>query len=105
MRGGGGVAWIGPTNLMEEIGTDDILFETDFPHPTSLYPGVQEHIEKTLGACHFETRKRVLQGNAVGAVPPAGAMLSDNSWPTAGWVRPRLFANLPPVSWQTRTQE
>ena len=57
---------LGPTKLMEEIGTDNILFETDFPHPTSLYPGVQEHIEKTLGAYDFETRKRVLQDNAAG---------------------------------------
>ena len=39
-------------------------FETDFPHPTSLYPGVQDKLVATLGSYDYETRKRVLQLNA-----------------------------------------
>jgi uncharacterized protein len=41
------------------------MFETDFPHPTSLYPGVQEKLVKTLGGYDFAIRRRVLEQNAV----------------------------------------
>jgi uncharacterized protein len=54
-----------PTKMLEEIGVDKLMFETDFPHPTSLYPGVQEKLVKTLGGYDYETRKRVLERNAV----------------------------------------
>lgn len=53
-----------PKNMLEEIGIDRVMFETDFPHPTSLYPGVQEKIAETLGEHDFATRKRVLHDNA-----------------------------------------
>ena len=36
---------IAPRKLIEDIGEDNILFETDFPHPTCLYGNVQETIE------------------------------------------------------------
>jgi len=55
----------GPQLLLERLGVDKVLFETDFPHPTSLYPGVQEHLVETLGGYDFATRKRVLEQNAV----------------------------------------
>lgn len=55
----------GPLDLMERIGPDKVLFETDFPHPTALYPNVQEHIVATLGGHSPEVRKQVLQSNAV----------------------------------------
>jgi uncharacterized protein len=54
-----------PTKMLEEIGVDKLMFETDFPHPTSLYPGVQEKLVKTLGGYDYETRRRVLERNAV----------------------------------------
>ena len=53
-----------PKHMLEEIGVDRVLFETDFPHPTSLYPGVQDKLVEVLGGYDFETRKRILQGNA-----------------------------------------
>jgi predicted TIM-barrel fold metal-dependent hydrolase len=56
---------VGPQMLLETIGVDNVLFETDFPHPTSLYPGVQAHVMKTLGGYSHEIRKKVLQDNAV----------------------------------------
>ena len=56
---------VGPQKLLETIGVDKVLFETDFPHPTSLYPGVQEHIMKTLGGYDQSVRKKVLETNAV----------------------------------------
>jgi predicted TIM-barrel fold metal-dependent hydrolase len=55
---------VGPKLLLETVGFDKVLFETDFPHPTSLYPGVQEHIVATLGGYDPAVRKMVLQGNA-----------------------------------------
>jgi predicted TIM-barrel fold metal-dependent hydrolase len=54
-----------PTKMLEEIGATKLMFETDFPHPTSLYPGVQEKLVKTLGGYDYETRKQVLERNAV----------------------------------------
>jgi uncharacterized protein len=54
-----------PTKMLDEIGVDRIMFETDFPHPTSLYPGVQEKLVKTLGGYDYATRRRVLEQNAV----------------------------------------
>ena len=35
---------VAPKSLIEAIGEDNLLFETDFPHPTCLYPNVQEYI-------------------------------------------------------------
>jgi predicted TIM-barrel fold metal-dependent hydrolase len=56
---------VAPKLLLNTIGVDKVLFETDFPHPTSLYPGVQEHIVETLGGYDQSVRKKVLQTNAV----------------------------------------
>ena len=56
---------VGPKQLLETIGVDNVLFETDFPHPTSLYPGVQAHLVDTLGGYSREVQKKVLQDNAV----------------------------------------
>jgi len=55
---------VGPTQLLETIGVNKVMFETDFPHPTSLYPGVQEHIVDVLGGYDYEVKKRVLERNA-----------------------------------------
>ena len=54
-----------PQHMLEEIGFDRVLFETDFPHPTSLYPGVQEKLVETVGGYDYETRKQILERNAV----------------------------------------
>jgi uncharacterized protein len=53
-----------PKRMLEEIGVDRLLFETDFPHPTSLYPGVQDKLVETLGGYDYPTRKRILERNA-----------------------------------------
>ncbi|HEY0958561.1 MAG TPA: amidohydrolase family protein [Novosphingobium sp.] len=55
---------IAPKQLLETIGVDNVMFETDFPHPTSLYPGVQEHLVNVLGGYSYEVAKKVLQDNA-----------------------------------------
>jgi predicted TIM-barrel fold metal-dependent hydrolase len=56
---------IGPKQLLETVGVDRVLFETDYPHPTSLYPGVQEHLIDTLGGYDRSVQKKVLESNAV----------------------------------------
>lgn len=56
---------LGPKLLLETIGVDKVMFETDFPHPTSLYPGVQAHLVDVLGGYDHATKKKVLQDNAV----------------------------------------
>jgi predicted TIM-barrel fold metal-dependent hydrolase len=55
---------VAPKLLLDTIGVNKVLFETDFPHPTSLYPGVQEHIIDTLGGYDYDVKKRVLERNA-----------------------------------------
>jgi uncharacterized protein len=54
-----------PKHMLDEIGVDRLMFETDYPHPTSLYPGVQDKLVETLGGYDYEIRKRVLERNAV----------------------------------------
>jgi predicted TIM-barrel fold metal-dependent hydrolase len=56
---------VGPKLLLETIGEDKLMFETDFPHPTSLYPGVQAHLVETLGGYSHEVCKKVLERNPV----------------------------------------
>jgi predicted TIM-barrel fold metal-dependent hydrolase len=56
---------VGPKQLLETIGVNKVMFETDFPHPTSLYPGVQEHLIETLGGYSRHVQERVLEKNAV----------------------------------------
>ena len=56
---------VAPRRLIDKIGVDRILFETDFPHPTSLYGDeVHERIEVGLGDSDDETRRKILWENA-----------------------------------------
>ena len=48
----------------KEIGEDNVLFETDFPHPTCLYPNVREHVEKSLAGLSEKAQRKVLYENA-----------------------------------------
>ncbi len=50
--------------LLDKIGVDHVMFETDFPHPVCLYPNVQEQIIDVFGGIDPETRRKVLQDNA-----------------------------------------
>ncbi|MCP4905866.1 MAG: amidohydrolase [bacterium] len=55
---------IAPAHLIDVVGEDNVLFETDYPHPTCLYPDVQEYIAE-ISTGWSETRKRkILQDNA-----------------------------------------
>ncbi len=55
---------LGPKTQLDIVGVDKVLFETDYPHPTSLYPDVQSRLAEVLGDHPYEVRKKVLQDNA-----------------------------------------
>jgi predicted TIM-barrel fold metal-dependent hydrolase len=54
-----------PAHMIEKVGVNNVLVETDVPHPTCLYPGAREHFSKVMGGLDEHIRRRVLQDNAV----------------------------------------
>ena len=50
--------------LLDKVGDDRVLFETDFPHPTCLYPSPLETVADKMRALRPETRRRVMGENA-----------------------------------------
>ena len=55
----------GVKHFIESIGPNNLLFETDFPHPTCLYPESQAHLAQVLARLDPAVRRRVVQDNAV----------------------------------------
>jgi predicted TIM-barrel fold metal-dependent hydrolase len=55
---------VAPKSLIEAIGEDNLLFETDFPHPTCLYPNVKEYLAEVTSDWASTTRRKILQDNA-----------------------------------------
>jgi predicted TIM-barrel fold metal-dependent hydrolase len=55
---------IAPQLLIEQIGVDNILFETDYPHPVCLYGNVREKIDAGLKGHNAEVRDKILWRNA-----------------------------------------
>jgi uncharacterized protein len=51
------------TNI-EKLGYDKCMFETDFPHPTCLYPNPLGPISETLAGVDYDIRKKLLSDNA-----------------------------------------
>jgi len=51
-------------DLIEAVGEDCILFETDFPHPTCLYPNPLASVEAKMETLAPETRRKILGENA-----------------------------------------
>ena len=49
---------------VREIGEDNVLFETDFPHPTCLYPNVRKHVDASLEGLPESAQRKVLYENA-----------------------------------------
>lgn len=52
----------GISHMLRQVGIDNVLFETDFPHPTGLYP--VENLEGRLSDLSHGERAKVLGGNA-----------------------------------------
>ena len=53
-----------PTKLIDQVGEDNVLFETDFPHPTCLYPDVQGYIAEISAGWSAARKRKILQDNA-----------------------------------------
>ena len=46
------------------LGEDNVMFETDFPHPTCLYPSVREQVQASLADLPARVQRKVLHENA-----------------------------------------
>jgi uncharacterized protein len=53
------------SSVVAAIGADNLLFETDFPHPTCLYPDPLAVADANLAALPAEARRKILGDNAV----------------------------------------
>ena len=72
---------IAPQHLVDQIGEDNILFETDYPHPVCLYGNVREKIDAGLAGKPQTLRRKLLWENAAalyGVDPP------DRDWSGCG---------------------
>ncbi len=46
------------------LGDHCVMFETDYPHPTCLYPNGRQSLKKTLSDVSDETMRKIVQDNA-----------------------------------------
>ena len=59
--------WFERTNLptlVEAVGADRILFETDFPHPTCLYPKPLDTVAEKMSVLSPDAQRKILGENA-----------------------------------------
>jgi uncharacterized protein len=59
--------WFESKNLIHDVtqlGYDRCMFETDFPHPTCLYPDPLSIIAERMSSIDYEDRKQLLSGTA-----------------------------------------
>jgi uncharacterized protein len=50
--------------LVEAVGEDNILFETDFPHPTCMYPNPLATVAEKMATLSPEARRKIMGENA-----------------------------------------
>jgi uncharacterized protein len=53
-----------PQHLIDAVGEDNVMFETDFPHPTCLHPNPLEMVREKIASLRPETQRKVMGGNA-----------------------------------------
>jgi uncharacterized protein len=51
-------------HLIDAVGEDNVLFETDFPHPTCLHPDPLEMVREKVGSLRPETQRKLMGDNA-----------------------------------------
>jgi uncharacterized protein len=51
-------------HLIDAVGEDKIMFETDFPHPTSLHPNPIEQVSEKVATLRPDTQRKIMGGNA-----------------------------------------
>ena len=52
--------------LVERLGVDNVMWETDFPHPTCLYPNPVERAAELLVDLDDDVVRKIMQDNAAG---------------------------------------
>ena len=52
------------TKLVDEIGEDNIMWASDFPHPDGIWPDSQEYIARELSHLPAATRRKIVCDNA-----------------------------------------
>jgi predicted TIM-barrel fold metal-dependent hydrolase len=52
------------SHMIRQVGVDNVMFETDFPHPTCLYPEPMASAAEALASLSREETRKVLSGNA-----------------------------------------
>ena len=52
-------------HLIDNVGEDNIMFETDWPHPTCLYPSPLAAVEEKIATLRPETQRKVMGDNAI----------------------------------------
>ena len=51
-------------HLIDAVGEDNVMFETDFPHPTCLHPSPLDMVSGKIATLRPETQRKVMGGNA-----------------------------------------
>jgi uncharacterized protein len=51
-------------DTVRQVGADNILFETDFPHPACLFPDGLDYMADALAELSWEERFKIFSGNA-----------------------------------------
>lgn len=51
-------------DTVRQVGADNIMFETDFPHPACLYPDALEYLADPIAELTPEERFKIFSGNA-----------------------------------------
>ena len=54
---------IAPRHFLDVLPVDNLMFETDFPHPTCLYGDIRGKIEAGLGGTPEDVRRKILWDN------------------------------------------
>lgn len=52
-------------HLIDAVGEDNVMFETDFPHPTCLHPSPLDMVSEKMATLRPETQRKVMGENAV----------------------------------------
>lgn len=69
-----------PRRLIDKVGADNILFETDFPHPTSLFGDeVHARIKGGLSDCEESVRRKILWENGQKLYKVTGPSAADEA--------------------------
>ncbi len=53
-------------SAIEQLGADQVMFETDFPHPTCLYPDSTSRVREAIADLDPVVQKKILRDNAAG---------------------------------------